>query len=50
MVDKVISVFTTALIITGIGIALRPGSPLAKVIDVTLRGFANIQSAAFGPK
>lgn len=48
MVDKVVSVFTTALIITGVGIALRPGAPTAKVIDSMLKGFAGIQRAAYG--
>lgn len=48
MVDKVVSVFTTALIVTGVGIALRPGAPTAKVIDSMLKGFAGIQLAAYG--
>lgn len=49
MVDKIVSVFVTALVITGIGIALRPGSPLPKVIQVTLEGFSKIQRSAYGP-
>jgi hypothetical protein len=48
MGDKIISVFTTALIVTGVGIALRPGAPTATVIDSTLKGFAGIQRAAYG--
>lgn len=48
MVDKIVSVFTTALIVTGVGIALRPGAPTAKVIDSSLKGFAAIQRAAYG--
>ena len=49
MFDKVISVFVTALAITGLGIALRPGSQAAPVIAATTAGFAGIQTAAFGP-
>lgn len=48
MVDKIVSVFTTALVVTGVGIALRPGAPTAKVIDSVLKGFAGIQRAAAG--
>lgn len=48
MGDKIVSVFTTALIITGVGIALRPDAPTAKVIESTLKGFASIQRAAYG--
>lgn len=50
MFDKVISVFTTALIVTGVGIALDPKAPTAKVIESTLSGFAGIQRAARGSK
>lgn len=49
MVDKIVSIFTTALIITGVGIALRPGSPTAKVIEASFSGLAKVQRAAFGP-
>ena len=49
MVDKIVSVFVTALAITAVGIALRPGAPTAKVIEATTSGFAKIQRAAFGP-
>lgn len=49
MVDKIVSIFTTALLITGLGIALRPNAPTAKVIESTLSGFAKVQRAAFGP-
>lgn len=49
MVDKVISIFTTALAVTALGIALRPKAPTAEVMRSTLEGFAKIQTAAFGP-
>lgn len=48
MVDKVVSVFTTALIVTAVGIALRPGAPTAKVITAIFKGFAGVQRAAAG--
>lgn len=48
MGDRIVSVFTTALIITGVGIALRPNAPTARVIESTLTGFARIQRAAAG--
>lgn len=48
MIDKIVSVFTTALIVTAVGIALRPGAPTAKVITALLKGFAGIQRAAAG--
>lgn len=50
MVNKAIGLFATALAITGLGIALRPGAPTASVIGTALSGFAKIQTAAFGPK
>ena len=49
MVDKLVSVLTMALAITGLGIALRPGAPTAHVIGASTTGFAKIQTAAFGP-
>ena len=49
MVDKIVSVFVTALAVTAVGIALRPGAPTAKVIDATLSGFAKMQRSAYGP-
>lgn len=48
MVDKVVSVFTTALVVTAVGIAFRPGSKAPQVIRSTLQGFAAIQRAAYG--
>jgi hypothetical protein len=50
MFDKVISLFTTALAVTAVGIALRPQSKTADVLKATTGGFASIQTAAFGPK
>jgi hypothetical protein len=49
MVDKIVTIFTTALAVTALGIALRPNAPTAAVLSSGLNGFANIQRAAFGP-
>lgn len=49
MIDKVISIFTTALAVTALGIALRRGAPTADVVKATTEGFAKIQTASFGP-
>lgn len=49
MLDKIATVFMTALAITGLGIALRPHAQTADVIKATTGGFAQIQTAAFGP-
>lgn len=46
MVDKVVSIFTLALIITGLGIAVRPGSQAPQLASKILTGFAGIQKAA----
>jgi len=48
VIDKVISVFIMALIITGLGIAVRPGSQTPAIIRETLSGFSGIQRAAAG--
>lgn len=48
MIDKVIGVFTMALVITGLGIAVRPGSQAPALAGTILKGFAGIQSAAYG--
>lgn len=48
MVDKFFSLFTTALVVTAVGIALRPGSKAPQVISAWLGGFAKVQSAAAG--
>jgi len=50
MVDKIVSIFTLALVVTGVGIALRPGAPTAQVLGTALSGFAKIQTAAYGPQ
>lgn len=50
MIDKVFSVATTALVVTAVGIALRPGAPTANVVDSLLTGFAKIQTATYGPQ
>lgn len=49
MIDKVVSVFTLALIITGLGIAVRKGSQAPLLASKILTGFAGIQRAAYGP-
>lgn len=46
MVDKFFSLFTTALVVTAVGIALRPGSQAPGVIKAWMNGFANIENAA----
>jgi hypothetical protein len=46
MVDKFFSLFTTALIVTALGIALRPGSQAPAVIRAWMSGFASVQRAA----
>lgn len=49
MIDKLATIAVTALVITGVGIALRPKAPTAQVLKSGLNGFANIQRAAYGP-
>lgn len=49
MIDGLVSIATTALIITGVGIALRPGSVLPSAIETATSGLAKIQLAAYGP-
>lgn len=48
MFDKFFSLFTVALIVTAVGIALRPGAVTANVITAWLKGFAGVESAAAG--
>lgn len=48
MIDKIISVFIMALVITGLGIALRPGSQAPALATAILNGFAGVQRAAAG--
>lgn len=50
MIDKFVTIAVTALGITAVGIALRPGAPTAKVISATFGGLANVQRAAYGPR
>lgn len=50
MVDKIVSIATTALLVTAVGIALRPGAPTAKVLESAFSGLAKVQTAAFGPR
>lgn len=50
MVDKVVSIFTTALVVAGVGIALRPGAPTANVVKAITGGFADIVTSTYGPR
>lgn len=49
MVDKIVTIFTTALAVTAVGIALRPGAPTAKVALASGTAFAKIERGAYGP-
>ena len=49
MIDKIVSIAITAFVVTGVGIALRPGAPTANVIEAAFKGLARSQTAAFGP-
>lgn len=49
MFNKIVDVVTTAFVVTGIGIALRPDAPTAAVLSALTSGIAKMQSAAFGP-
>lgn len=49
MINTIANVFTGALVVTGVGIALRPGAPTASVLSSLFGGFAKVQTAAFGP-
>jgi len=50
MFDKFFSLFTTALVVTAVGIALRPGAETGTVIKNWLSGFADLERAAAGTK
>jgi hypothetical protein len=50
MFDKAFTILTTAFVITGVGIALRPGAPTAGVIKATTGGISGMQRAAYGRK
>ena len=49
MIEKVVSIFSLALVATMVGIALRPNAPTASVLTAGTTGFAKIETAAFGP-
>lgn len=49
MLDKVVTIATTAFAVTAVGIALRPGAPTAQVIAAFFNGLAASQRATFGP-
>lgn len=46
MINSIVSIFTSALVVTAVGIALRPGAPTASVISSTFNSFANVEKAA----
>lgn len=50
MLDKIASIVTSAFIVTGVGIALRPGAPTPRVLDALFGGIAKMQTAAYGPR
>jgi hypothetical protein len=50
MLDKLTTVLTTALAVTGVGIALRPNAPTAAVVKNFWAGFAGVERAAYGPQ
>ena len=50
MIDKLVTVITTAFAVTAVGIAFRKGSQAPAVISATTGGIARMQTAAFGPK
>ena len=49
MLDKLFALGTTFAIVTGVGIALRPGAPTANVVKALTSGFAGIEKGAYGP-
>jgi hypothetical protein len=49
MVDKLVSIVTTALCVTAVGIALRPKAPTANVIKAAGSALANVERATYGP-
>lgn len=49
MIDKLVTIVTTALAVTAVGIALRPGAPTARVIMSSGSALAKVQRASFGP-
>lgn len=48
MIDDIIGVFTLALIVGVIAVAIRNGSNTSSVINSTLSGFANVEKVALG--
>ena len=50
MIDKLVTIVTTAFAVTAVGIAFRRGSAAPAVINATTGGIAKMQTAAFGPK
>lgn len=50
MMDKLVTIVTTALCVTAVGIALRPGAPTAKVIKAAGSALAGVEKATYGPQ
>lgn len=48
MVDDIIGVFTLALIVGVLAVAIRNGSNTSTIINSTLNGFANVEKASLG--
>jgi len=49
VLDRVVTIVTTAFAVTAVGIALRPNAPTASVITAFFNGLAASQRATFGP-
>lgn len=49
MIDSFVTIAVTALTVTAVGIALRPGAPTAKVVSAGFGGLANVERSAYGP-
>jgi hypothetical protein len=48
MFSDLAGVLTTALLVTAVGIALKPNAPTASVVSSLTNGFSNIEAAAGG--
>lgn len=48
MVDDIIGVFTLALIVGVLAVAIRNGTNTSNIISNTLNGFANVERTALG--
>ena len=48
MVDDIIGVFTLALIVGVLAVAIRNGTNTSAIINSTLNGFSGVEKAALG--